>query len=240
MRKVLLESDNKEFYLTDRSWEECHGITAAFITLNEEENIVDFINHLRPLVDRIVMIDGGSVDNTVDLAEPLVDALKIVPFKGHFAGQKNEALKISYTDWTLFLDPDERLSDYVASDIRNMIDQDEVDCYKFPRREFIDGIERTKTYPDLQARLFRTYCRFVRPTHEELVGWKNCKELDVDSKFDIVHNKIESRHNERNGAYPVFALHYLHEYGKPGEQTVGTFKPPANLLCEGKEEEKDV
>ena len=239
MRSVLLKTDNKDFLLAERNWEECHGITAAFITLNEEANIVDFINHLKPLVDRIVMIDGGSGDDTVKLAEPLVDTLKVVPFKGHFAEQKNEALKLSYTDWTLFLDPDERLDDNDVSKLRAMIEQDKFDCYKFPRREYIDGVERTEPYPDIQARLFRTYCRFIRPIHEELVGWKNCKDLDQDSTFDIIHNKTSDRHNKRNTAYPYFAVHYLHECGKPGEQLSDTFIIPVDLLAECKEE-KDV
>lgn len=239
MKNILLKSDRKEFSLVERTWEECHGITASFISLNEEENIIDFLQHLRPLVDRIVMIDGGSEDDTVKLAEPYVDTLRILPFKGHFAEQKNEALKLTYTDWTLFLDPDERLDSCDVSKIRAMIDQDEFDCYKFPRREFIDGEERKEPYPDLQARLFRTYCRFVRPIHEELVGWKNCKELEKDSTFDIIHRKTGVRHNKRNSAYPFFAVHYLHECGKPGEQLKDTFKKPCDLLKECKEE-KDV
>ena len=232
MQRVQLKSDGLEFMLMSREWEEYHGITAAFIALNEEENIIEFLQHIRPLVKRIVMIDGGSVDSTVALAEPYVDALKVIPFKGHFAEQKNEAMKLVYTDWTLFLDPDERFSDEAYKQIPGMIEQDGIDCYKFPRRELIDGQENTEPYPDIQARLFRTYCRFIRPIHEEVVGWKECKELDKDSTFDIVHHKKSYRHQERNGAYPIFGMHYAHELGKPGEQMKDTFKKPVNLIID--------
>ncbi len=234
MKNVTIKSDGLEFKLVDREWEEFHGITAAFITLNEEKNILEFIKHIRPLVQRIVMIDGGSVDNTVELAEPYVDTLKIIPFSGHFGEQKNNALRLVYTDWTIFLDPDERFCDDAFKQIPGMIEQNEIDCYKFPRREFIDGEENKESYPDLQAKLFRSYCRFIRPIHEEVVGWKECKELDKNSTFDILHQKTMERHGKRNSAYPFFGAHYLHEMGKPGEQTKDTLERPINLVAEEK------
>ena len=50
MKNVVLESDGLKFYLTERKWEEYHGITAAVITLNEENHIVDYLKHIKPLV----------------------------------------------------------------------------------------------------------------------------------------------------------------------------------------------
>jgi glycosyltransferase involved in cell wall biosynthesis len=232
VRKIVIKNDNHEFNLIERGWEEYHGITAAFIALDEEENIVDFLNHIKPLVDRIVMVDGGSKDKTVELAEPYVDMLKVVPFFGHFAEQKNIAMRNVYTDWTLFLDPDERLSEKLFKDIRNMIDQDVYDCYKFPRKQFIDGKEDTSVYPDFQARLFRTYCRFVRPIHEEVVGWKKCKDGSINTGMDVMHYKKEQRHKSRNACYPLFGMHYIHEWGKPGEQMEKTVVKPVNLVEE--------
>lgn len=230
MKSVVLRNDDIQFKLVEREWEEYHGITAAFTTLNEEKNIVDFIKHIKPLVKYVVMIDGGSTDRTVELAEPYVDILNVIPFKGHFGEQKNNALKTVYTDWTLFLDPDERLSEGACKGLYDMINQDKYDCYKIPRKQFIDGEEDKNVYPDRQARLFRTYCRFIRPIHEEVVGWKNCKEVKDNIGIDILHYKEKDRHLRRNECYPIFGLHYMHEWGKPGEQTKDTIVKPFNLL----------
>ena len=229
MKNVLVKSDGLEFKLVEREWEEYHGITAAFITLNEEDNILEFIKHIRPMVKRIVMVDGGSIDKTVEIAESYVDTLKIVPFSGHFAEQKNTALRLVHTDWTLFLDPDERFCEEAVAKVLEFAEQNETDCYKFPRKEFIDGQENTESYPDRQARLFRTYCRFIRPIHEELIGWKECEELPEDGKLYINHYKKNERHQERNAAYPLFGMHYIHELGKPGEQTEDTIVMPVDL-----------
>lgn len=60
MKNVLVRSDGMEFKLMERDWEEYHGLTAALITMNEEEHIQEYIKHVRPFVKRIVMIDGGQ------------------------------------------------------------------------------------------------------------------------------------------------------------------------------------
>ena len=234
MKSVVLESDGLKFYLTERKWEEYHGITAAVITLNEENHIVDYLKHIKPLVKRIVMIDGGSLDRTVELATPYVDTLRIIPFPGHFAKQKNAAIELCHTDWILFLDPDERMDTGLYNAIPGMIEQNEIDCYKFPRKEFVDGVENDSIYPDYQARLFRSYCRFIRPIHEELVGYKVKKNIDMGNGIDLIHLKTRDCHVSRNKAYPVFALHYMHEMGQPGEQTEDTVVIPLDLLKESR------
>ena len=222
MHKLALNHEGKVFNIVQRDYDEYHGVTAAVITMNEEENIVEFLEHIRPLVDRIVIVDGGSTDKTIELAEPLVDALKVIPFTGHFGKQKNNAIEMCYTDWVLFLDPDERLDTNAYNKIKELIEQDDIDCYAFPRREFRDGVEDESVYPDYQRRLFRAYCRYVRPVHEELVGYKEEKQLEQKQGLDIMHRKPNIRHATRNGSYPYFEVHYMHECGKPGEQLKDT------------------
>lgn len=218
MKHFSFRNDNREFHLVDRTYEELHGITLAFIALDEEKDIVEFIKHARPLVDRIVMIDSGSRDRTIELAKPLVDLLQVVPFIGHLGNIKNRAIEHVFTDWTLFLDPDERLQEGIIKDLRSMIDQDEFDCYSFPRREFLSGKENPTPYPDYQDRLFRTYCRYIRPVHHELVGYKNKKTIPVDSGMDILHMKEMDRHMMRNRGHIAFEIHLKHELGFPGAQ----------------------
>ena len=222
MDKISLQHEGKLFHIVGRRFEEYHGITAAIITMNEEENIVSIINHLRPIVKRIVVVDGGSSDKTVKLAEPLVDALCTIPFKGHYANQKNRAIEMCTTDWVLSMDPDERLSDEVYHKMIDLTDQDDIDCYAFPRREFRGGKEYPEVYPDYQRRLFRSYCRYIRPVHEELVGYKSEKFLPQKSGFDFIHTKPEERHELRNDSYVYFEANFSYEMGSPGHQTKDT------------------
>jgi len=220
MKKFTFNTGTRSFNLVDRDYSEFHGITLAFIAMDEEKDIVDFLKHVRPFVKRIVMIDGGSKDRTVELAKPLVDLLQVVPFIGHLGNLKNRAIEYSFTDWTLFLDPDERLSEKTIRDLPSLIEQDEYDCYSFPRREFLSGEENTKPYPDYQDRLFRTYCRYIRPIHHELVGYKKKCVLPVDSGMDIAHIKGLERHKMRNTGHIAFEVHLKHEISYPGKQLI--------------------
>jgi len=240
MNKIDIYLSSGDYTFAQREFGEYHGITAAIITLNEEKNIVDFLTHIRPFVKKIVLVDGGSVDRTVELAAPLVDVLRIMPFEAHFANQKNNVLKLCHTDWVLFLDPDERMSEHLCNKLNDLINQDDYDCYKFPRREFIDGEEIADVYPDYQVRLFRSYCRFIRPVHEELVGYKTAKNIDQDSSLDLNHIKEKERHNNRNSMYAFITMHYSHETGGPSTQLENTIeKPWLDSLTKMKEKKED-
>ena len=223
MRKFILDNGIRQFNLIDRDYEEYHGITLAFITTNEEMDIVEFINHVRPIVKRIVMIDGDSNDKTAELAKPLVDFLQVIPYSGSLGNLKNRAIENVFTDWTLFLDPDERLSPKLIEEIPGMIEQDIYDCYSFPRREFLSGKENKEPYPDYQDRLFRTYCRYVRPIHHELVGYHSKSIIPKDSGRDILHVKEYDRHILRNKGHIGFEIHLKHEMGAPGSQLKESF-----------------
>ena len=223
MEKFTIQGEARKFDLVNRSFDEFHGITMAFITLNEEKDIVGFLNHIKPYVDKIVMVDGGSSDKTIELATPLVDKIKIIPFDGHLGNQKNNAIALSRTDWTLFLDPDERLTQKALDSLRTYIEQDKYDCYSYPRREFLSGKENPSVYPDRQERLFRTYCRYVRPIHHELVGYKSRYVIPEDSGIELTHNKELDRHRNRNSGHNFFQIHYKHEMSYPGAQLKDTF-----------------
>ena len=230
METFNLEGDSLKFTILNRSFKEFHGITMACITLNEQEDIVDFLMHVKPYVDRIVMIDGGSTDKTVELAAPLVDYMTVVPFKGHLGNQKNASIALSQTDWTLFLDPDERLPEVVLKMLPDLINQDQFDVYSFPRREFLSGIENKVPYPDYQDRLFRSYCRYVRPIHHELVGYKKKCTLPTDAGYDMIHSKRLKRHKNRNLGHMYFERQFKHEMSYPGAQLEDSFKTVFPIL----------
>ena len=213
--------DERDISFDLRSYDEMHGITLCSIVLNEEENIVEFIEHHKPYVRDIVIIDGGSKDNTMELSVDYANVLKKISFTGHYGNQKNRAIEQAVTDWVLFVDADERMNEQSLKSLQGLIDQDEFDSYAFPRKNFVDDVYDEEHYPDFQIRLFRAYCRYVRPVHEELVGFHNRKELGDD--MAMIHSKKSDRHNNRNKAYDSFAAKYINEAGKPSEQTKENF-----------------
>lgn len=211
------------FVVEYRDWDVLHGITMCLITLNEEYALPKLLETHKQYVDKVVAIDSGSTDGTLDFLASNVSLVKRVRFSGHFGNQKNRCIEMADTDWVLFLDSDEQLSPDALSALRGLIDQDEFDCVAFPRKNFIDGKRDMSHGDDYQIRLFRSYCRYIRPVHEELVGFKKKMIIDPSSEIFISHYKSGERHLARNEMYGVFESMHIHELGSPGKQSKNAF-----------------
>src|SRR5690242_11180614 len=90
-------------------------ITATIITLNEERNIARAIESLR-CADEILVIDSGSIDRTIELAENLGAKVIEAGWLG-YAAQKNRAADHASHEWILSLDADEALSESLEAEI---------------------------------------------------------------------------------------------------------------------------
>lgn len=86
------------------------NITAVVLTLNEELNLPECLSHLQ-WVDRIVVVDSGSTDQTVELARLRGTSVYHHPWQG-FAQQRNWSIDNTgiSTDWILFVDADEHIT----------------------------------------------------------------------------------------------------------------------------------
>ena len=81
-------------------------ISIIIPTLNEQAGIADFLAELQPLRSQceLILVDGGSVDNTVALAENQVDHI-VLSEQGR-AMQMNAGAKIATAPMVLFLHAD--------------------------------------------------------------------------------------------------------------------------------------
>jgi len=138
-------------------------ISATIIALNEERNIARAIESLR-CCDEIVVVDSGSVDRTVEIAQKL--GARVVDAVWHgYAGQKNLASEGAAYDWILSIDADESLSEALEGEIWQLKKNGpEFDGYTMPRLAQYLGrwILHSGWYPDRKIRLFdRRKARWV-------------------------------------------------------------------------------
>ncbi|HEY1341727.1 MAG TPA: glycosyltransferase family 2 protein [Bryobacteraceae bacterium] len=130
-------------------------ITATIITLDEERNIARAIESLR-CCDEILIVDSGSVDRTVELAENLGARVIEANWRG-FAAQKNWAAEQASNDWVLSLDADEALSEALEAEIWNLKKSGpQYDAYTMPRLARYLGrwILHSGWHPDRKVRLY--------------------------------------------------------------------------------------
>lgn len=130
-------------------------ITATIITLNEERNIARSIESLR-CCDEILILDSGSTDRTVELADKLGARVIEAGWRG-FAGQKNWAAEQASHDWILSLDADEALSESLEAEVLALKKTGpRYDGYTMPRLANYLGrwILHSGWYPDRKVRLY--------------------------------------------------------------------------------------
>ena len=97
-------------------------ITVIVLTKNEEKNIEDCIRSAWQIASRVIVVDSGSTDATVPLAEKLGAETCFHQWEGH-AAQFNWALdncRIE-TEWVFRLDADERISQELAEEIEGNV-----------------------------------------------------------------------------------------------------------------------
>lgn len=86
-------------------------LTAIILTKNEEINIYDCIQSLKPVAKRIIVVDSYSTDKTIEIAQQCGAEVYQHKFE-NYAKQYLYAVEVANinTTWTLRFDADERLT----------------------------------------------------------------------------------------------------------------------------------
>lgn len=79
------------------------------IVRNEAATITRMLDSVRPYVDRMLVLDTGSTDNTVELARQAGADVHSFEWCDDFAAARNAILDVSSADWNLILDADDVL-----------------------------------------------------------------------------------------------------------------------------------
>jgi glycosyltransferase involved in cell wall biosynthesis len=133
------------------------SLTTVVTSRDEQLHIARCVDCARRL-GRVIVLDSGSTDKTVEIARDNGALVVEHPWEG-YAAQKNWALANLpiATDWVLFLDADERLTEAACREIASKVNQDEVDGYYIARENIVLGrrLRHAWWYPDYQMRVFR-------------------------------------------------------------------------------------
>lgn len=130
-------------------------LSAIVIVKDEARNIEACLDTLAFCDERIV-VDSGSADATVRLAESKGARVAVHAWEG-FGAQKNFALSLATGDWVLSIDADERVTSALQQEIRAAIGRADAEGYEMPRLSTFCGrpMRHSGWYPDYVLRLFR-------------------------------------------------------------------------------------
>lgn len=84
-------------------------ISLCMIVRNEERFLAGCLESAREAVDEICIVDTGSTDRTIKIAESFGARIERMEWPDDFSAARNRSLEMATGDWILVLDADERL-----------------------------------------------------------------------------------------------------------------------------------
>jgi glycosyltransferase involved in cell wall biosynthesis len=133
-------------------------ITILIPTKNEELNLESCLKPIVGWAEKILIVDSGSTDKTIDIAHKYGVEIFQFNYKGGWPKKRQYVLEnYSFeTEWVLLLDSDEILTNSIKTEISEKINNKEVDgYYLFFNIEFLGRMLKYATPPLRKLSLFR-------------------------------------------------------------------------------------
>lgn len=136
-----------------RTYRPYEKVSAVLIARNEEDNIGRCLKSVRPVVDEIIVVDTGSDDDTVRIAQKLGAQIFHHPWEEDFSTARNQSLSHVAKDssWVLWIDCDEVLTNPMG--LRKYLTTPSYNGYVIHQCHLtVDAAPQ----PDVPIRLFKT------------------------------------------------------------------------------------
>ncbi|MDB4644703.1 glycosyltransferase family 2 protein [Rubripirellula sp.] len=131
-------------------------LSISIVCLNEAGIIGECLQQAARVADEVVVVDSGSTDKTIEIAESYGAKIFHQDWLG-YGKQKNFALSQCSNEWVLSLDADEILTDELIAELELLDLESDVVGYRIARKLFVGDkfICWGGYYPDYQLRLFK-------------------------------------------------------------------------------------
>ena len=139
------------------------------IVKDEEAMLGRSLAAARPFVDEIIVVDTGSSDRTVEIAESFGATILHHEWTGDFAAARNVSLEAATGDWVVYLDADEVLVDEDGPRLRALLGQTWREAFYLVETNFVGDEEDGNAMNFNALRLFknRPEYRFEGRLHEQ-------------------------------------------------------------------------
>lgn len=189
-------------------------LSAVVIACNEAGRLRTCLESL-DFADEILVVDSGSSDGTVALAETLGARVIHREWLGYGA-QKEFAVMQAAHEWVLCVDADEWVSDPLRHSIEAVLADPGADAYRMRRRNRFMGrwLRHGEGYPDWSLRLFdRRHAGWSDdPVHEKVVA----RGAVGDLEGDLMHTSEDglAHYLAKQNRYTTLQAESLHRKGR--------------------------
>lgn len=199
------------------------AVTLCMIVKDEAHNLAACLASVKPLVDEMIIVDTGSTDQTVEIAELFGAVVLAAEWTGDFSAARNIALAQAQGNWILALDADEVISrhDYplfrsLVADAagrtcaysivtRNYTNRLEVENWQANSGEYPDEEQGRGWMPSDKVRLFPNLpaIRFKNQIHEMVEPTLERNGIPVKKTELVVHHYgyLDEQRQQRKKKY---------------------------------------
>jgi tetratricopeptide (TPR) repeat protein len=153
-------------------------LSLSMIVRDEAERLGPCLASVAGFVDEMVVVDTGSRDDTVAVAESCGAVVHRLAWPGDFAPARNDALQRVSGDWVLVLDADERLRPEARAPLRALMAEPDVLVINLLRRE----LRAAQSPYSSVSRLFRRH---------PAIRWNRAYHASIDDSV-IALQRVES------------------------------------------------
>ncbi len=190
-------------------------LSICIVAQNEEHNLARALRSVQSIADEIVLVDGGSTDGTLGIAQRFGCRIFRRPFTNH-ADQKNFAASVASCEWIFLLDADEELSTKLRESVGKWKQETpHFAVYEMARLTWYLGawIHHSRWYPDWQRRIYeRGRASFAGAIHSALRYDGKIGRLDGDLLHYTIRNYAE--HEAKLDRYTSAIAQEMFDQGK--------------------------
>jgi glycosyltransferase involved in cell wall biosynthesis len=200
-------------------------LSVTLITRDAAGQLADCLASVA-FADEIVVVDSGSIDDTVELARRHGARVLEHEWLG-FGPQKQFAVDAASHDWVLCVDADERVSRELREQIVSELKAPRGFVYAIPRRNRFLGrwLRHGEGYPDWSVRLFhRAHARWgTEPVHEKVVSRSRVLKLSGD----LLHDSAETleKYLDKQNRYTSLQAEAMYAEGRRANTLQLTISP---------------
>jgi glycosyltransferase involved in cell wall biosynthesis len=209
-------------------------LTVVIPCKNETHNIAACIQSVRSIADEILVADSLSTDDTLDIVEGLGGCRVIRREFRDFANFNNWAIPQASHPWVLLIHADERLTDELADEIREILANDDppFDAYSLRRDNYFLGghIRHCGWNTSRVPRLFRRECRYGPVRVHECLTVPADRIGRLRGKYLHYTGDSVAQYTEKQNRYTTF---WAEDQFAAGRRATGwdvLLRPPARFL----------
>lgn len=167
-------------------------LSLCMIVKNEENTLGRCLESVKDIVDEIIIVDTGSTDNTIKIAEKYGAKIFFYKWDNSFANARNYSLSKASKDWILIMDADDELRSEDKDKVLKLINDEnnKLNAYFGETLSYSGDFADYNIYSNLNIRFIKNGkgYKFLGDIHEQIIP--GSEDKDKKTIFGIADIKF--------------------------------------------------